>query len=1781
MRRGRGWWLGPVALLNIVAVRTAAAYAPLNMTLLHDALTYGGIFEVDGDTGDCKLNLTATSFTSEPTDKVLGGEATKCAGGGARRHTFFEQARTHLPNVVAVSANHLFFGHSVFFSSGGGEQGAKHIAKHYVGPCKYDAVAIDNSEYFVGAPTFASFVRHLPNSTKVVATFLKVNGNSTKWNLDRESNNTAVGREMDSRIVASAVVNKTGNLVAVMSLSGFDLSRKSNAGDTVTFPFKDPNESEDGSIISKCAPCEEAYLFPAVTKIRQEFRRLQTLHPSLHVLILISKFSRATNVRIAQAAEEVDVIVESEEVNKKTVGHAIEHTTQVTNSVTGKTVLIVNSMVNTNKTLGGENKGSFGRVVGVLRLRFDAMGEMTYHEGQNVIIRKHVFNPSPPEPVQNAWFETTAQTKDQMVSDFKILNNWSSSAQGYVSAELKGDSGKNVGTTPESLFENTGCRTADCDVGRLVAKAMKKACDDQGDGCDVAIVNAGSIRGSLDKGEVTNADIVRVAPFNGMLLRTQMKGKILKKWLEHGISHKIKAGADVEGRFLQCEGLRYAWNPLTNQLLSVLVSKEDKKEDEKSATQKWVPIEDDKEYNVVANEYIGRGGDGFDELENPQVLGLDLQTSIRKFLNTIKNSPSTKQERKGVSPHDIVGNKYFASRFPIKNCSLKGGESSDSKLRLSAPRGCQSIKSEKDRTGFYSIPGDVVIALIFPNSTSQNAREITTTVKAAAAKLSDPESRFDVQIYDTGNTTSDKYLSIVDSLKYEARAKSTPIVILGPMLNHIAYGTGGEESFVKFSTRSYGVPLLTVTFGASGERLGSGTDALFRRVCPKDRDRARAIERAFKVKNWDRVVLVTQKAYSGTELLGHNLVQTIRGLVTTSQEFKLGSSATPSVNKLVEQLVSSKDNIFLLMLEGTHMHQVVDNLKTDHGSVLSAQSGNVWVLPTSGGLFHFPSSSHVLCFGRYEPGAVQTFGPSVASNIRLGGATNLTTDEVLLSAYDAVAFLSKAVKQLIANKVKFSDISEKSIPPIADTVESGVSKFSFDTVGDRIAEFDVLVGGQTGPIRLARWTQAMGLHVLESDRWAGLPITYVDESDVGPASDGNEILIITLIVVVIISAVMFVSFLLRERYVKKIMNAKSSAWRIAADDVELKQLIGKGAFGQVFLGHLGSTQVAIKQFDSSAIKSEEFVAEFAQLVDLRHKHLVQFVGAIIESKCIVTDFMERGDLEGVLNDPGNVFSQMQLGDFCLHIALGLEYLHSKGIAHSDMKTQNVLVDSNFVAKIADFGLSFIADSEKRKKKKASGSFRNTEDVGNNVSNNPGALAGAKGTMSWLPPEVILGGSYDTHGDIFSYGLIVNEIITRSPPFSHVTDMNQFQLSIEVAKNDLRPKWTCKDKLPDMDPVRNIAELCWSKDIQKRPKAKQLCKKLNVALSDIKAKNSPHTSIYQKELALERNGSKSFSIANGSLDEVFKRREKWFVDGDKLTPSYPEVVTSAGYTKGALLDVGNVLLIPLKYRLGKKAKKIKKNIDSAAKEIDELQALSHPNLINFLHATNNGMLDSGYVVFETLGKAYRSLSEYKEKELNSIFRLKEKLALVDDVCEGLSYMHENGVVHGLLSSHCIMVDRNRQVKICRVESRILAHNKAVVDSPADESKGWVAPEVLVLDHYTPSCDIFSIGVLLWYLLVHKQPFQDRSTLDVNRRVVNDSARPPITMKDIEKFRLYDKETGHSYIDLVRHCWAQKIEDRMAMDEVRKVLNAFVTIEKVKENPMYMENPLRQVERLANV
>ena len=143
--------------------------------------------------------------------------------------------------------------------------------------------------------------------------------------------------------------------------------------------------------------------------------------------------------------------------------------------------------------------------------------------------------------------------------------------------------------------------------------------------------------------------------------------------------------------------------------------------------------------------------------------------------------------------------------------------------------------------------------------------------------------------------------------------------------------------------------------------------------------------------------------------------------------------------------------------------------------------------------------------------------------------------------------------------------------------------------------------------------------------------------------------------------------------IKRIVSAKSDAWTINSNEVVIVKSIGTGAYGTVWLGTYGNTKVAIKKFSKAALSNADFVAELVSLVDLRHKHLVQFIGAILEQSSLVVDYMERGTLSGILQDPTIRLNANRLWDFAFNIALGLEYLHSNGIIHRDLKPGNIFL----------------------------------------------------------------------------------------------------------------------------------------------------------------------------------------------------------------------------------------------------------------------------------------------------------------------------------------------------------------------------------------------------------------------------------------------------------------------------------------------------------------------------
>ncbi|XP_015639559.3 senescence-induced receptor-like serine/threonine-protein kinase [Oryza sativa Japonica Group] len=196
-----------------------------------------------------------------------------------------------------------------------------------------------------------------------------------------------------------------------------------------------------------------------------------------------------------------------------------------------------------------------------------------------------------------------------------------------------------------------------------------------------------------------------------------------------------------------------------------------------------------------------------------------------------------------------------------------------------------------------------------------------------------------------------------------------------------------------------------------------------------------------------------------------------------------------------------------------------------------------------------------------------------------------------------------------------------------------------------------------------------------------------------------------------------------------------------------QSIIGKGGFGMVYHGILDNgEEVAVKVLRETSITlSKDFLPEVQILSKVQHKNLVTFLGYCHNKKCLalVYDFMARGNLQEVLRG-GQEYSLSW--EERLHIALdaaqGLEYLHESctpPIVHRDVKTANILLDKNLVAMISDFGLS-----------------RSYTPAHTHIS------TVAAGTVGYLDPEYHATFHLTVKADVYSFGIVLLEIITGQP-----------------------------------------------------------------------------------------------------------------------------------------------------------------------------------------------------------------------------------------------------------------------------------------------------------------------------------------------------------------------------------------------------------------------------------
>ncbi|XP_037409643.1 senescence-induced receptor-like serine/threonine-protein kinase [Triticum dicoccoides] len=197
-----------------------------------------------------------------------------------------------------------------------------------------------------------------------------------------------------------------------------------------------------------------------------------------------------------------------------------------------------------------------------------------------------------------------------------------------------------------------------------------------------------------------------------------------------------------------------------------------------------------------------------------------------------------------------------------------------------------------------------------------------------------------------------------------------------------------------------------------------------------------------------------------------------------------------------------------------------------------------------------------------------------------------------------------------------------------------------------------------------------------------------------------------------------------------------------------QSIVGKGGFGTVYHGTLeNDDEVAVKVLmETSIAESTDFLPEVQTLSKVHHKNLVTLQGYCQNKKCLalVYDFMPRGNLQQLLRGGNYSLNWEQRLHIALDAAQGLEYLHelcTPSIVHRDVKTPNILLDKNLVGIISDFGLS-----------------RAFNDAHTHIS-----TAAAAGTPGYIDPEYHASYQITVKTDVYSFGIVLLEIITGQPP----------------------------------------------------------------------------------------------------------------------------------------------------------------------------------------------------------------------------------------------------------------------------------------------------------------------------------------------------------------------------------------------------------------------------------
>uniref|UniRef100_A0AAQ5YKJ4 Mitogen-activated protein kinase kinase kinase 12 n=1 Tax=Amphiprion ocellaris TaxID=80972 RepID=A0AAQ5YKJ4_AMPOC len=260
-------------------------------------------------------------------------------------------------------------------------------------------------------------------------------------------------------------------------------------------------------------------------------------------------------------------------------------------------------------------------------------------------------------------------------------------------------------------------------------------------------------------------------------------------------------------------------------------------------------------------------------------------------------------------------------------------------------------------------------------------------------------------------------------------------------------------------------------------------------------------------------------------------------------------------------------------------------------------------------------------------------------------------------------------------------------------------------------------------------------------------------------------------------------------------HSQEESWEVPFEEISDLQWVGSGAQGAVFLGKFHGEDVAVKKVRD--IKE----TEIKHLRKLKHPNIITFKGVCTQAPCycILMEYCAQGQLYEVLR-AGRKITPSLLVDWSMGIAGGMNYLHLHKIIHRDLKSPNMLITHDDLVKISDFGTS-----------------KELSDKSTKMS--------FAGTVAWMAPEVIRNEPVSEKVDIWSFGVVLWEMLTGEIPYK---DVDSSAIIWGVGNNSLQ--LPIPESCPDGFKI--LLRQCWNCKPRNRPSFRQILLHLDIASADV-------------------------------------------------------------------------------------------------------------------------------------------------------------------------------------------------------------------------------------------------------------------------------------------------------------------------------------------------------------